>query len=154
VGRVELGNMSANAELACNTCAVPWRTGHNASAVSISLHATSLPTVQAVVNEDTDGDRAALKREIKRLNEELAAARRQLAAGPPPQFSMGAAAGASGAGGFAAPGAVAGEPQSGTPARLHAQADALLSATSPTMGQEVSCGDRLFELGEHGRTEG
>ncbi|PRW34071.1 phragmoplast orienting kinesin 2 [Chlorella sorokiniana] len=85
---------------------------------------------QAVVNEDTDGDRAALKREIKRLNEELAAARRQLAAGPQQHHLGGAAATSSG---FAAPGPVAGEPQSGTPARLHAQADALLSATSPTM---------------------
>ena len=45
--------------------------------------------MQAVLNEDTDGDRAALKREIKRLNEELAAAKRQLAAGPPQQYNSG-----------------------------------------------------------------
>lgn len=86
------------------------------------------------MNEDTDGDRAALKREIKRLNEELAAAKRQLAAGPPQQQYH--------SGGFAAPGPVSGEPQSGTPARLHAQADALLSAASPNM--EVSSGELVF----------
>jgi hypothetical protein len=36
------------------------------------------------VNEDTDGDRAALKKEIKRLQEELAATRRGQAQHPPP----------------------------------------------------------------------
>ena len=83
---------------------------------------------QAVVNEDTDGDKAALKREIKRLAEELAAAKR--AAATAQQLSL--------SGGFA-PGALAaaagsgGEAGTGTPARLQAQADALLSATSPAM---------------------
>ena len=110
---------------------------HTILKLGIRLRCPSCPKthVQAVVNEDTDGDKAALKREIKRLLEELAAVKRQLATGP--QQHPGMAAGA--AGGFAAPGPVASEPQSGTPARLHAQADALLSATSPSMGQEVSC---------------
>lgn len=75
---------------------------------------------QAVVNEDTDGDKAALKREIKRLTEELAAARRAAASGG----SSGASAIADAAGG--------GEPMSGTPARLASQADAMLSAVSPS----------------------
>ena len=74
-----------------------------------------------MVNEDTDGDKAALKREIKRLNEELAAAARRAHL----------AAGSGGLEGAA----------TGTPARLAAAADAMLAATSPSMGQEVSgCG--------------
>ena len=87
---------------------------------------------QAVVNEDTDGDRAALKREIKRLNEELAAVRRQLATGAHHHYL-----GATPAGGSGSHAGAAGEPLSGTPARLHAQAEALLAATSPSTGQEV-----------------
>jgi hypothetical protein len=74
-----------------------------------------------VVNEDTDGDKAALKREIKRLNEELAAAARRahLAAG------SGGLEGAAG----------------GTPARLAAAADTMLAATSPSFGQEARQAD-------------
>ena len=77
---------------------------------------------QAVVNEDTDGDKAALTREIKRLNEELAAAARRA--------HLAAAHGSGGLEGAA----------TGTPARLAAAADAMLSATSPSMGQEVRGG--------------
>lgn len=73
---------------------------------------------QAVVNEDTDGDRAALKREIRRLTEELAAARR----------------GGAGAGGAAAalglPAVEGGGEAGGTPTRLASQAEALLSAAA------------------------
>ena len=76
--------------------------------------------LQAVVNEDTDGDRAALKREIKRLNQELVAAQRAAAAA-----AAGHAAGAAAAGL---------EPLSGTPARLADAADAILGATSPGGG--------------------
>ncbi len=85
-----------------------------------------------MVNEDTDGDRAALKREIKRLQEELAAARRA-------HFQATAPSAASDG-----PAAVTGvaEPQGGTPARLAATAEAMVAAASPSAG-EVSRGANI-----------
>jgi hypothetical protein len=74
----------------------------------------SLPW-QAVVNEDTDGDKAALKREIKRLQDELLATRRTQQQQRPLAVA---------------------ELGSGTPARLQATADSLLAAL-PSTEQEV-----------------
>lgn len=86
------------------------------------------------MNEDTDGDRAALKREIKRLQEELAAARRaqsQAQAVPPPMGAVNVAAAGSNMSGSSCT-----EPaMSGTPARLADAADAMLAAASPSMGE-------------------
>lgn len=98
----------------------------------LPTHGCCLPphntTLQAVVNEDTDGDKAALKREIKRLMDELAAARRMGAQQP----QLGAAGDQQ-----LAPAGSGEALGTGTPTRLAAQADALLAASSPGMGQEV-----------------
>lgn len=94
--------------------------------------------LQAVVNEDTDGDRAALKREIKRLQEELAASRRaqaQAAVLSAASGSSAAAAGAAAGSGSGFEGVAAAEQQRGTPARLAAAADAMLAAASPSAGE-------------------
>ena len=84
--------------------------------------------MQAVVNEDTDGDRAALKREIKRLQEEVVALKRS------------GCGGGGGSGGLDAAG-------SATPARLQAAADAMLAHASPSVGQEVRRGASHMRTG-------
>lgn len=71
---------------------------------------------QAVVNEDTDGDKAALKREIKRLQDELLATRRMQQQQRPLAVA---------------------ELSSGTPARLQATADSLLAALPSTEQEGV-----------------
>lgn len=78
---------------------------------------------QAVVNEDTDGNVAALKREIRRLHEELAAAKRAGAAAAAAAGTAGLPAAAGAADSSAAE-------AGGTPARLASQANALLSAAA------------------------